>query len=129
MPLLYHAYVYLEFLILACTIYILAPPRILNSKKVSDHHAIIPTAEAIKTAPAALPENERNILFLIAAKLLMAVAQPFEYETVTASFFCGGMTFAAKGKTVKKEGYKELERRFRSTLKEQTKMYPRDWTD
>lgn len=95
-------------------------PRILNSKKVSDHHAIIPTAEAIKTAPAALPESERNILFLIAAKLLMAVAQPFEYETVTASFSCGGMTFAAKGKTVKKEGYKELERRFRSTLKEQT---------
>ena len=53
-------------------------------------------------------------------KVLMAVAQPFEYETVTASFSCGGMTFAAKGKTVKKEGYKELERRFRSTLKEQT---------
>lgn len=50
----------------------------------------------------------------------MAVAQPFEYETVTASFSCGGMTFAAKGKTVKKEGYKELERRFHSTLKEQT---------
>lgn len=70
--------------------------RILDSRKVSDHHAIIPTAEAVKTVLSALPEGERNILFLTAAKLLFAVAPPYRYETVTASLSCGGMTFTAK---------------------------------
>lgn len=91
--------------------------RILNSKKVSDHHAIIPTAEAVKTAKGSLPESERNILFLLSMKLLSATAQPYRYEAVTASLSCGGVTFTAKGKTVKCEGFKELERRFRATLK------------
>ena len=50
-------------------------------------------------------------------KLLSATAQPYRYEAVTASFSCGGVTFTAKGKTVKCEGFKELERRFRATLK------------
>ena len=92
--------------------------RILNSKKVSDHHAIIPTAEAVKTDKGSLPESERNILLLLSMKLLSATAQPHRYEAVTASFSCGGVTFTAKGKTVKCEGFKELERRFRATLKE-----------
>lgn len=91
--------------------------RILNSKKVSDHHAIIPTAEAVKTDKGSLPESERNILLLLSMKLLSATAQPYRYEAVTASFSCGGVTFTAKGKTVKCEGFKELERRFRATLK------------
>lgn len=91
--------------------------RILNSKKVSDHHAIIPTAEAVKTDKSSLPESEKNILLLLSMKLLSATAQPYQYEAVTASFSCGGVTFTAKGKTVKNEGFKELERRFRATLK------------
>ena len=91
--------------------------RILNSKKVSDHHAIIPTAEAVKTDKSSLPESERNILLLLSMKLLSATAQPYRYEAVTASFSCGGVTFTAKGKTVKCEGFKELERRFRAALK------------
>ena len=93
--------------------------RILNSKKVSDHHAIIPTAEAVKTDKSSLPESERNILLLLSMKLLSATAQPYRYEAVTASFSCGGVTFTAKGKTVKCEGFKELERRFRASLKAQ----------
>lgn len=91
--------------------------RILNSKKVSDHHAIIPTAEAVKTDKGSLPESERNILLLLSMKLLSATAQPYRYEAVTASFDYGGITFTAKGKTVKCEGFKELERRFRAALK------------
>lgn len=91
--------------------------RILNSKKVSDHHAIIPTAEAVKTDKSSLPESERNILLLLSMKLLSATAQPYRYEAVTASFSCGGVIFTAKGKTVKCEGFKELERRFRAALK------------
>ena len=93
--------------------------RILNSKKVSDHHAIIPTAEAVKTDLSTLPEGERNTLLLIAAKLLSAIAPPYRYEAMTASLSCGGVAFTAKGKTVRTQGFKELERRFRASLKEQ----------
>lgn len=91
--------------------------RILNSKKVTDHHAIIPTAEAVNADKGSLPESEKNILLLLSMKLLSATAQPCRYEAVTASLSCGGVTFTAKGKTVKCEGFKELEHRFRATLK------------
>ena len=91
--------------------------RLLDSKKVSDHHAIIPTMELAKADLAALPESERNILTLAGARLLMACAEPHIFEAVTAIFSCAGQTFTAKGKTVLAEGWKGLERRFMATLK------------
>ena len=74
--------------------------RILNSKKVSDHHAIIPTAEFVKQGFAGLAESECKLMNLVCSKLLCAVAAPHEYETVTAVFSCAGNEFTAKGKTV-----------------------------
>ena len=91
--------------------------RLLDSKKVSDHHAIIPTAELAKADLAALPETERNILTLAGARLLMACAEPHVFEAVTAVFSCAETEFAAKGKTVLCAGWKELESRYRATLK------------
>ena len=91
--------------------------RLLDSKKVSDHHAIIPTMELTKTDLAALPESEHNILTLAGTRLLMACAAPHIIEAVTAVFSCAGQTFTAKGKTVLAEGWKGLERRFMATLK------------
>ena len=91
--------------------------RLLDSKKVSDHHAIIPTMELTKTDLAALPESERNILTLAGARLLMACAEPHIFEAVTAFFSCAGQEFTAKGKTMLAEGWKGLERRFMATLK------------
>ena len=91
--------------------------HLLDSKKVSDHHAIIPTMEFAKTDLAALPESERNILTLAGARLLMACAAPHIFEAVTAVFSCAGQEFTAKGKTVLAEGWKGLERRFMATLK------------
>ena len=91
--------------------------RLLDSKKVSDHHAIIPTMEVAKADLAALPESERNILTLAGARLLMACAEPHIFEAVTAVFSCAGQEFTAKGKTVLAEGWKGLERRFMATLK------------
>ena len=92
--------------------------KLLNSKKVSDHHAIIPTMELAKTDLAALPESERNILTLAGARLCMAAAEPHSFETVTAVFSCAEQTFTAKGKTVLAAGWKDLERRFMATLKQ-----------
>ena len=91
--------------------------RLLDSKKVSDHHAIIPTMELAKADLAALPESERNILTLAGARLLMACAEPHIFEAVTVVFSCAGQEFTAKGKTVLAEGWKGLERRFMATLK------------
>lgn len=91
--------------------------RLLDSKKVSDHHAIIPTAELAKTDLAALPESERNILILAGARLLFAAAEPHIYEAVTAVFHCADKEFTAKGKIILCVGWKDLERRYRATLK------------
>ena len=91
--------------------------RILNSAKVSDHHAIIPTSEFLKTGFAGLAESEKKLLSLVCCKLLCAVAAPHEYEAVTATFDCAGQTFTAKGKTVLVPGWKELDRRSRASMK------------
>ena len=91
--------------------------RVLDSKKVSDHHAIIPTMELAKTDLSALPESERNILTLAGARLLFATSAPHSFEAVTAVFSCAGADFTARGKTVLIDGWKGLERRYRATLK------------
>ena len=91
--------------------------KVLNSKKVSDHHAIIPTMELAKADLDTLPESERNILTLTGARLLMATAEPHVYEAVTAVFSCADHNFTARGKTVIAAGWKALERLYRATLK------------
>ena len=90
----------------------------VSDKDVSDHHAIIPTMEIEKADIKALPVGERNLLLLVCCRLLCASASPYEYETVTATFDCGGHIFTAKGKRILSEGWREIERIFRSSLKE-----------
>lgn len=91
--------------------------RILNNKKVTDHHAIIPTAELANTALDSIPDGERKILFLIANKLVCAVADKYEYEAVTAEIDCNGHKFLARGKTVISEGWKKADGLFKSYMK------------
>ena len=91
---------------------------LVNDKEVSDHHAILPTLELEKANVPGLPVGERNILLLVCCKLLCAAAEPYVYETVTATFDCGGRSFTAKGKHVLSEGWREIDRIFRSSLKE-----------
>ena len=92
--------------------------KVTDSKKVSDHHAIIPTMELAKADPDALPESEKNILTLAGARLLFATAEPHIYEAVTAVFSCADTEFTARGKTVLSDGWKEIEHRYRATLKD-----------
>lgn len=91
--------------------------RVLNSKKVTDHHAIIPTMEIRKADLAALPETERKILSLVANRLLCATGEKHLYETVKAELSCGGYTFAASGKSVLKNGWKDFEDAFKRSFK------------
>ena len=91
--------------------------RVLDSAKVSDHHAIIPTAEFVKQGFSGLADSERKLLSLVCCKLLCAVAPAHEYEAVTTVFTCAGREFTAKGKTVLAAGWKDIDRRFRASLK------------
>ena len=78
---------------------------------------VIPTMELAKADLTALPESERNILTLAGARLLMATAEPYSFEAVTAVFSCADHEFTAKGKAVIAAGWKEIERLYRATLK------------
>ena len=91
---------------------------LVKDSAVTDHHAIIPTMEIERADIKALPVGERNLLLLVCCKLLCAAASPYEYETVTATFDCGGYTFTARGKRVLAEGWREIDRIFRGSLKE-----------
>ena len=98
--------------------------RVLNSKKVTDHHAIIPTVEIAKSDLAALPETERKILSLIANRLVCATAERPLYENVKAEFVCGDYVFKASGKSVLKDGWKSFKKSFKHsfTIKEEKKL-------
>ena len=84
--------------------------QVINNKKVSDHHAILPTQSVTGADLSSLPAGEVSILRLIAARLLSAVGEPYRYAETTVQFECAGQTFTAKGKTVLDEGWKAVER-------------------
>lgn len=92
--------------------------RVTDGSKVTDHHAIIPTVEIARTDLSELPSGERDVLTLIAARLLCATAQANRFEAVTAVLDCEGYSFTAKGKTVLQAGWKEVERLHRMGLKQ-----------
>ena len=80
--------------------------QVCDSKKVSDHHAVIPTESAGKQDISALPAGEREILKLVARQVLMAVSEPHSYMETVVTVDCGGQSFTAKGKTVLNTGWK-----------------------
>lgn len=80
--------------------------QVLNSKKVTDHHAIIPTKEVRKYDLSGLPKGEAAILQLIATRLFVAVGEPYRYAETVIELECGGTNFSAKGRMVLQEGWK-----------------------
>lgn len=84
--------------------------RVCNSKKVTDHHAIIPTRFAISADLAALPAAEQEILKLVCKGLLKATAEPYKYAETVVKLDCAGTEFTAKGKTVLVSGWKAYEK-------------------
>ena len=101
-----------------CAGFFPAVAALVSDQDVSDHHAIIPTMEMEKADVGVLPVGERNLFLLVCCRLLCAAAEPYVYEAVTAAFDCGGHSFTAKGKHVVSGGWREIDRIFRSFLKE-----------
>lgn len=92
--------------------------RVTDDSKVTDHHAIIPTVEIARTDLTELPSGERDVLTLLAVRLLCATTQAHRFETVTAILDCQGHTFTAKGKTILQSGWKEVERIHRMSIRQ-----------
>ncbi len=91
--------------------------RIMDSGKVTDHHAIIPTMEIAKADLSAVPEGEMKILSLAANRLLCAAGEKHEYETVRAEFRCNDTVFTVSGKSVLQNGWKDFEAAFQRSYK------------
>ena len=90
--------------------------QVINGSKVTDHHALLPTKSMAKADLAALPAGERNVLRLIAARLLCAVGEPHRYAETTLATICAGEEFTVKGKVVLSEGWKAMERKMLGEL-------------
>ena len=92
--------------------------RVTDDSKVTDHHAIIPTVEIARTDLSELPSGERDVLTLLAVRLLCATTQVHRFEAVTAILDCQGYTFTAKGNTILQSGWKEVERIHRMSIRQ-----------
>lgn len=84
--------------------------QVIDGSKVTDHHALLPTASMAKADLPALPAGEMSILRLIAARLLCAVGEPYRYAETTLTATCAGEEFTSKGKVVLSDGWKGIER-------------------
>jgi len=93
----------------------------INNSKVSDHHALLPTASVAQADFSALPAGELSILRLITVRLLCAVGEPHRYAETTLTTICAGKEFSAKGEVVLDEGWKGIERKMLDDLLDKKK--------
>ena len=91
--------------------------QVINDKKVTDHHAVIPTRNLQGADLSGLPVGEKAVLELVALRLLCAVAQPYTFAETAATVECAGAEFTAKGRTVKNHGWRALDAAYRAGLK------------
>lgn len=87
--------------------------KVLNSKKVTDHHAIIPTAEIEAADLKKLKDAEKNIFYLIGTRVLTSTAEPYLYETHKCQLICNDYTFYFNARKTKQEGFRKIERKMK----------------
>lgn len=95
--------------------------QVINNSKVSDHHALLPTASMVQADFSALPAGELSVLRLIAARLLCAMGEPHRCAETVLTTICAGEEFTAKGKVVLDEGWKGIERKMLDNLLDKKK--------
>lgn len=87
--------------------------RVTNDKKVTDHHAILPTDEISSLDWDSLTEYQNNILTLICVRLYSATARKMTYEATTIKVVCEGTEFKANGKVIIDGGFYNIEEKYR----------------
>ena len=85
------------------------PKQVINNSKVSDHHAIIPTANVADAKFGELPAGEQKVLSLITARLLSALGDPAVRNEVDVEFTCAGTAFKAKAKNIREKGWRSIQ--------------------
>ena len=91
--------------------------QVINDKKVTDHHAVIPTRNIQGADLSGLPAGEKAVLELVALRLLCAVAQPYTFAETAVVVECAGSEFTAKGRTGKNQGWRALDAAYRASMK------------
>lgn len=87
--------------------------RVINNAKVSDHHAILPTKEAVEKGIADLPADKKNLMMLICQQLVQATGEEYLYEQTDITVKCQEHDFKARGKIPVQMGFKEVEKAFK----------------
>ena len=87
--------------------------RVINNAKVSDHHAILPTKEAVEKGIADLPSDKKNLLMLICQQLVQATGEEYLYEQTDITVKCQEQDFKARGKIPVQMGFKKVEKAFK----------------
>ena len=88
--------------------------RVINNAKVSDHHAILPTKEAVEKGIADLPADKKNLMMLICQQLVQATGEEYLYEQTDITVKCQEHDFKARGKMPVQMGFKEVEKAFKN---------------
>lgn len=91
---------------------------VFDSKKVTDHHAIIPTVSSLSKDLSGIPESEAKVYRLISNKLHASVGYPLIENTtkIVASF--DGFEFTSSGKVIKDEGFSKYLKEYKSKKSE-----------
>nr|WP_302975374.1 DNA topoisomerase 3 [uncultured Ruminococcus sp.] len=97
---------------------------VINNRKVTGHHAIIPTESGVKCDVSALAVGEQNILKLVALRLLCASASAYRYHAVKVTLECENTAFTATGRTVLESGWKALDGKIGESKKSDEKSLP-----
>ncbi len=86
--------------------------QVINAKKVTDHHAIIPTQTLKYFDFSSLSKPEQEILKLIVVRFLAALAEKHTYTETIAFARCGDLILKSQGKVVNNEGFKKYQSLF-----------------
>lgn len=90
--------------------------QVLDSSKVSDHHAILPTLEVQHCEPEKLKQAQRDILLLICARVLTALEEPYIYVSHKCSVTCNGEVFSMAVRQIQQEGFRHAQSLYLSSV-------------
>lgn len=91
--------------------------QIIDNGKVTDHHALIPTAGIAEYDLLSLPAGERSLLTMLMVRLLCAVGTPCRIHETAVTLECEGVSFFLKGRQIMDMGWKSMEKIYQTALK------------
>ena len=92
---------------------------VFNSKKVTDHHAIIPTVSSMSEDLSSIPESEAKVYRLISNKLHASVGYPLIENTTKIVATFDGFEFTSSGKVIVDEGFTKYLKEYMSKKNEE----------